>query len=164
MHGLNNILLYVKMTTITYDTDLLPPPQLDFPTLNDAMAPNVPPGTPAGNDPFLDLSYMPVSKGFTNVGSLELNNLSTPENVKKLQDQVNKLAEKRYMESTWRGLTLRMAVSDMSEAITGIPSDIYKNNGKVSAKELFTKNNRMRGLGLLFILISVVSILLVTLG
>lgn len=152
------------MTTITYDTGLLPPPQLEFPTLDDAMAPNVPPGTPAGNDPFLDMPYMPVPKGFTNVGSLELNNLATPANVKKLQDQVNALAEKRYKESTWKGLTLRLAVSDMSEAITGIISDIYKNNGNVGAKELFTKNNRMRGLGLLFVLISVVSILLVTLG
>ena len=153
------------MTTITYDIpDLLPPPQLQFPTLDDAMAPNVPPGTPAGNDPFLDMPYMPVPKGFTNVGSFELNNLATPENVKKLQDQVNALAEKRYKESTWKGLTLRLAVSDMSEAITGIFSDIYKNNGNVSAKELFTKNNRMRGLGLLFVLISVVSILLITLG
>jgi hypothetical protein len=151
-------------TIINYDTDLLPPPQLRFPTLGEALAPNVPPGTPAGNDPFLDMPYMPVPKGFTNVGSLELNNLATPENVKKLQDQVNELAEKRYKESTWKGLTLRLAVSDMSEALTGIPADIYKNNGKVSAKELFTKNNRMRGLGLLFILISVVSILLVTLG
>jgi hypothetical protein len=153
------------MTTITYDIpDLLPPPQLQFPTLDDAMAPNVPPGTPAGNDPFLDMPYMPVPKGFTNVGSLELNNLATPENVKKLQDQVNALAEKRYKDSTWKGLTLRLAVSDMSEALTGIPADIYKNNGKVGVKELLTKNNRMRGLGLLFVLISVVSILLVTLG
>ena len=152
------------MTTITYDTDLLPPPQLQFPTLDDAMAPNVPPGTPEGNDPYLDFPYLPVPKGFTNVGSLELNNLATPANVKKLQDQVNALAEKRYKESTWKGLTLRLAVLDMSEAITGIVSDIYKNNGNVGAKELFTKNNRMRGLGLLFVLISVVSILLVTLG
>jgi hypothetical protein len=152
------------MTTITYETDLLPPPQLEFPTLDQAMAPNAPPGTPAGNDPFLDMPYMPVPKGFTNVGSLELNNLATPENVKKLQDQVNQLAEKRYKESTWRGLTLRLAVTDMSEAITGIIGDIYRNKGKVGAKELFTKNNRMRGLGLLFVLISVVSILLVTLG
>lgn len=152
------------MTTITFETALLPQPQLQFPTLSEAMAPNVPPGTPAGNDPFLDMPYMPVPKGFTNVGSLELNNLATPENVKTLQDQVNQLAEKRYKESTWRGLTLRLAVSDMSEALTGIPADIYKNNGKVGVKELFMKNNRMRGLGLLFILISIVSILLITLG
>lgn len=152
------------MTTITYDTDLLPPPQLQFPTLDDAMAPMTPPGTPAGNDPFLDMPYMPVGKGFANVGSLELNNLATPENVKKLQDQVNVLAEKMYKESTWRGLTLRLAVSDMSEALTGIPADIYKNNGNVGVKEIFTKNNRLRGLGLLFVLVSVVSILLVTLG
>jgi len=152
------------MTTITYETDLLPPPQLEFPTLDQAMAPNVPPGTPAGNDPYIDWPYLPVPKGFTNIGSLELNNLSTPENVKKLQDQVNVLAEKKYKESTWKGLTLRMAVSDMAEALTGIPADIYKNNGNVSVKEIFTKNNRLRGLGLLFVLISVVSILLVTLG
>ena len=152
------------MTTIPYDTDLLPPPQLRFPTLDEAMAPNVPPGTPAGNDYFLDMPYMPVGKGFTNIGSLELNNLATPENVKKLQDQVNALAEKRYKESTWRGLTLRLAVADMSEALTGIPADIYKNNGNVGVKEIFTKNNRVRGLGLLFVLISIVFILMVTLG
>ena len=151
-------------TIISYDTDLLPPPQLVFPTLDDAMAPNVPPGTPAGNDPYLDWPYVPVPKGLSNVGNLDLNNLATPENVKKLQDQMNKLAEKKYKDSTWRGLTLRLAVTDMSEAITGILSDIYKNKGKVSVKELFTKDNRMRGLGLLFVLISVVSILLVTLG
>jgi hypothetical protein len=158
-------MLYVNMATIiSYDTDLLPPPQLVFPTLDDAMAPNVPPGTPAGNDPYLDWPYVPVPKGLSNVGNLDLNNLATPENVKKLQDQMNKLAEKKYKDSTWRGLTLRLAVTDMSEAITGILSDIYKNKGKVSVKELFTKDNRMRGLGLLFVLISVVSILLVTLG
>ena len=151
-------------TIISYDTDLLPPPQLVLPTLDDALAPNVPPGTPAGNDPYLDWPYVPVPKGFSNVGNLELNNLATPENVKKLQDQMNKLAEKKYKDSTWRGLTLRLAVTDMSEAITGILSDIYRNKGKVSVKELFTKDNRMRGLGLLFVLISVVSILLVTLG
>jgi hypothetical protein len=132
--------------------------------LDQALAPNVPPGTPAGNDPYIDWPYLPVPKGFTNIGSLELNNLATPENVKKLQDQVNELANKKYKESTWRGLTLRMAVSDMAEALTGIPADIYKNNGNVSVKEIFTKNNRLRGLGLLFVLISVVSILLVTLG
>jgi hypothetical protein len=152
------------MTTITYESDLLPPPQLEFPTLSEALAPTVPPGTPAGNDPYIDWPYLPVPKGFTNIGSLELNNLWTPGNVKKLQDQVNALAEKRYKESTWRGLTLRLAVSDMSEALTGIPADIYKNNGNVGVKEIFTKNNRLRGLGLLFVLISVVSILLVNLG
>lgn len=151
-------------TIINYDTDLLPPPQLQFPTLSEAMAPNTSPGVPSGNDAFLDMPYLPVPKGFTNVGSLELNNLANPADVKKLQDQVNTLAEKRYKESTWRGLTLRLAVSDMSEALTGIFADIYKNNGNVSAKELFTKNNRMRGLGLLFILISIVSILFTALA
>ena len=151
-------------TIISYETDLLPPPQLEFPTLDAAMAPHVPPGTPSGNDPYIDWPYLPVPKGFTNIANLELNNLANPADVKKLQDQVNALAEKRYKESTWRGLTLRLAVSDMSEAITGIIGDIYKNNGKVGVKDLFTKNNRLRGLGLLFILISTVSILLVTLG
>ena len=151
-------------TIISYDTDLLPPPQLQFPTLSEAMAPNTSPGVPSGNDAFLDMPFLPVPKGFTNVASLELNNLSTPENVQKLQSQANELAEKRYKESTWRGLTLRLAVSDMSEALTGIFADIYKNKGNIGAKQLFTKNNRMRGLGLLFILISVVSLLFTALA
>jgi hypothetical protein len=137
------------MTTIPYDTDLLPQPKLRFPTLQDVNAKTL----------FeLDDQYVPVPKGFDNVANLDLNNLATPRDVKKLQDQANKLAEQRYKESTWKGLTLRLAVSDMAEAITGIPNDIYKNNGKVSARELFTKNNRIRGLGLIFILISIASL------
>jgi len=145
------------MTSITYDTSLLPPPQLQFPTIDQAMMPM----KPAGNDPFIDGNYLPVGKGFENIGKFELNNLATPENVKQLQDQANKLAEKQYKDSTWRGLTLRLAVSDMSEAITGIFADLYKNNGNVSIRELFTKNNRLRGLGLLMVLISVISMLLI---
>lgn len=134
------------MTTIPYDTDLLPQPKLRLPSLKETTAKTL----------FsLDDQYLPVGKGFNNIANLELNNLATPSDVKKLQNQANELADKLYKESTLKGLTLRVAVADMYEAITGIIADIYKNNGKISIKELFTKNNRVRGLGLIFILVAI---------
>jgi hypothetical protein len=134
------------MTTIPYNSDLLPEPKLRFPTLKETTAKTL----------FsLDDQYLPVGKGFDNVANLELNNLATAPDVKKLQDQANELANKLYKESTLKGLTLRIAVADMYEAITGIIADIYKNNGKISMKQLFTKNNRVRGLGLIFILVAI---------
>ncbi|AGE54823.1 hypothetical protein PBCVMA1D_188L [Paramecium bursaria Chlorella virus MA1D] len=142
------------MTMITYETDLLPPPQLKVPSLIEATAPE----SVKNNDPFLDLDYFPVPKGFDNVGSLQLNNLATSEDVAKLQDQLNKLAEEKHKRSTWKGLTLRIAVEDMWEALSGIPTDIYDNSGRVTLKELLTKNDRLRGIGLLFFMIAVVSI------
>jgi len=142
------------MTTITYETDLLPPPELKVPSLDQALAPE----SVKNDDPFLDLSYFPVPKGFDNVGSLELNNFATSENVAKLQDQLNKLAEEKHKRSTWKGLTFRIAVQDMWEALTGIPTDIYQNSGRVSLKDLLTKNDRLRGLGLIVFLIGVVSL------
>jgi len=140
-------------TIIPYDTDLLPQPKLEFPTLPEVTAKTL----------FsLDNQYLPVGKGFNNVANLELNNLANPNDVKKLQDQANEIADKLYKESTLKGLTLRLAVSDMAEAITGIISDIYKNNGNISIKELFTKNNRVRGLGLIFILVAFISLAFIT--
>jgi len=148
------------MTTITYDTDLLPPPELKYPTLVQALAPE----SLKNNDPFLDSPYFPIPKGFDNVGSLELNNLATSEDVAKLQDQMNKLAEEDYKKSTVKGLTLRIAVQDMFEALTGIPSDIYSNSGQISLKELLVKNNRLRGIGLIIFLIAVVSMFFMSLN
>ena len=147
-------------TIISYDTDLLPPPELKVPSLTEALAPE----SVKNDDPFLDLSYVPVPKGFDNFGSLELNNLATSEDVAKLQDQLNKLAEEKYKRSTWKGLTFRIAVQDMFEALTGIPADIYQNSGRVSLKELLTRDDRLRGLGLIFFLVAVVSIFFMAAG
>ena len=148
------------MTQIPFDIpDLLPPPKLVFPTLSEVMQD---PKSPIGDSKFLDMPYIPIPKAITNVAGLELNNLATPADVAKLQNQANKLAEERYKDVTWRGLTLRNAVRDMYEAISGIPADIYQNNMPVSVKQLFTKDNRLRGLGLLFILFAMASILFIT--
>ena len=82
-------------TIISYDTDLLPPPELKVPSLLQALAPE----SIKDNDPFLDDPYFPVPKGFNNIGNLQLNNLATSEDVAKLQDQMNKLAEENYKKS-----------------------------------------------------------------
>jgi len=149
------------MTTITYETPYLPPPQLVLPDINEVMSSVQ---SPAGNDNFLNLPYVPIPKAFENVGSFDLNNLTTAKDIATLQNKVNKDAEMMYQQSTVRGMTLRNSVQDMREAITGIFSDLYKNNMNVSVGELFTKDNRLRGLGLLLVLASLSYILFITFG
>jgi hypothetical protein len=148
------------MTTITYENPLLPAPQLVQPDINEVMAPMK---DPNANDLFLDMPYVPVPKAIENVGSFQLNNLATSRDVKTLQDKVNKNAEKMYAQSTVRGLTLRNGVEDMREALVGIWGDIYKNNLNVSVN-IFTKNNRLRGLGIFFILCAIVYFAFITFG
>ena len=148
------------MTTITYENPLLPPPMLVQPDINEVMAPMK---DPNANDLFLDMPYVPVPKAIENVGSFQLNNLATSRDVKTLQDKVNKNAEKMYAQSTVRGLTLRNGVEDMREALVGIWGDLYKNNMNVSVN-VFTKNNRLRGLGIFFILCAIVYFMFITVG
>ncbi|AGE57825.1 hypothetical protein ATCVNTS1_956L [Acanthocystis turfacea Chlorella virus NTS-1] len=149
------------MTTITYENPLLPPPQLVLPDLDEVLAPMK---DPDANDLFLDMPYVPVPKAIENVGSFQLNNLATARDVKTLQDKVNKNAEKMYAQSTVRGLTLRNGVEDVREALVGIWGDLYKNNLNVSVGTLFTKNNRLRGLGIFFILSAIVYFMFITVG
>ncbi|AGE49641.1 hypothetical protein ATCVNEJV2_924L [Acanthocystis turfacea Chlorella virus NE-JV-2] len=149
------------MTTITYENPLLPPPQLVLPDINEVLAPMK---DPNANDLFLDMPYVPVPKAIDNVGSFQLNNLATARDVKTLQDKVNKNAEKMYAQSTVRGLTLRNGVEDVREALVGIWGDLYKNNLNVSVGTLFTKNNRLRGLGIFFILCAIVYFMFITVG
>jgi hypothetical protein len=148
-------------TIIPYDTPYLPPPQLVLPDINEVMTTVQ---APKSNDLFLDMPYVPVPRAFTNVGSIQLNNLATAKDVTTLQNKVNRDAQKMYQQATVEGLTLRNGVQDMREAIVGIWADLYQNNMNVSVKDLFTKNNRLRGLGILFVLISLSVILFVTFG
>ncbi|AGE57119.1 hypothetical protein ATCVNEJV3_891L [Acanthocystis turfacea Chlorella virus NE-JV-3] len=149
------------MTTITYENPLLPPPQLVLPDINEVLTPMK---DPNANDLFLDMPYVPIPKAIDNVGSFQLNNLATARDVKTLQDKVNKNAEKMYAQSTVRGLTLRNGVEDVREALVGIWGDLYKNNLNVSVGTLFTKNNRLRGLGIFFILCAIVYFMFITVG
>lgn len=138
------------MTTITYENPLLPQPQLILPDINETMSSIK---RPSDNDRFLDMPYIPVPYAIENVANFELNNLATARDIATLQDKANKNAENLYKQSTLKGLTLRNGVEDMREALTGIWTDLYKNDLEVPVN-IFTKNNRLRGLGLFFILIA----------
>ena len=59
-------------------------------------------------------------------------------------------------------MTIRNAVKDAYEALVGIPEDIYQNSGRISLKKLLVKNNRLRGLGVLLVVLSVVTMLFMT--
>ena len=49
--------------------------------------------------------------------------------------------------SSMRGLTLRVALQDAREALLGIPADLYAGDGDLAA--VLTRNDRLRGLGVL---------------
>ena len=148
------------MSTITYENPLNPVPQLVLPDINEVMSSIK---NPNDNDLFLDMPYMPVPKAIENVAGLELNNLATAKDIATLQDKANKNAEEQYRQSTVRGLTLRNGVQDMREALTGIWSDLYKNNMEADVN-IFTKNNRLRGLGLMFVLVAIAYFMFIAVG
>ena len=148
------------MSTITYENPLNPMPQLVLPDINEVMSSIK---NPNENDLFLDMPYMPVPKAIENVAGLELNNLATAKDIATLQDKANKNAEEQYRQSTVRGLTLRNGVQDMREALTGIWSDLYKNNMEANVN-IFTKNNRLRGLGLMFVLVAIAYFMFIAVG
>lgn len=148
------------MSTITYENPLNPVPQLVLPDINEVMSSIK---NPNENDLFLDLPYVPVPKAIENVAGLELNNLATAKDIATLQDKANKNAEEQYRQSTVRGLTLRNGVQDMREALTGIWSDLYKNNMEANVN-IFTKNNRLRGLGLMFVLVAIAYFMFIAVG
>lgn len=148
------------MSTITYENPLNPVPQLVLPDINEVMSSIK---NPNDNDLFLDLPYVPVPKAIENVAGLELNNLATAKDIATLQDKANKNAEEQYRQSTVRGLTLRNGVQDMREALTGIWSDLYKNNMEANVN-IFTKNNRLRGLGLMFVLVAIAYFMFIAVG
>lgn len=148
------------MSTITYENPLNPVPQLVLPDIGEVMSSIK---NPNENDLFLDMPYMPVPKAIENVAGLELNNLATAKDIATLQDKANKNAEEQYRQSTVRGLTLRNGVQDMREALTGIWSDLYKNNMEANVN-IFTKNNRLRGLGLMFVLVAIAYFMFIAVG
>lgn len=73
-----------------------------------------------------------------------------------MQKEKNKEMEEEYEASKIKNITLETAIKDIGDAVKGILEGIL-GNGEEEALglwEIFSKDNRLRGLGLLFILIS----------
>ena len=148
------------MSVLSFEPSLINIPKIKNPNLNEARFPqNV-----INGQPFVDTTWnrVPIPKGIEHVANLDINSLVTSEDITKLQTDANEYAKKRYEDSTWKKMTIRNAVKDAYEALVGIPEDIYQNSGRISLKKLLVKNNRLRGLGVLLVVLSVVTMLFMT--
>lgn len=88
--------------------------------------------------------------------------LTTPQEVASRQEQMNAEEDRRVARSSLEGLTLRTALEDVREVITGIPADLFGNSAEpLPLRDVLTKNDRLRGLGLLLLAVALLAVALV---
>lgn len=69
----------------------------------------------------------------------------------RVQQQANEAAERQYRRSSLASLTFETAVSDAREALVGLTADLAGTTERQSLKDMLMYEDRMRGLGILFI-------------
>lgn len=67
----------------------------------------------------------------------------------KMQDKANAEARARQRASRVGSLTLKQALQDSGETLTGVMMDVAGNTRRPTLYEMFCTGNRLRGLGLL---------------
>ncbi len=138
------------MTTIPFEPKSIEAPSLRRPTLDDVQA-DVRKTIGA---PFVET---PRPRGVRSVANFDLNALATSEDVMKLQSRANALVDERRKGLDLRNLTVSGAMRDVYEATFGIARDVFRNTDEPVSVDTFTKNNRLRGLGILLIVIALLS-------
>lgn len=71
------------------------------------------------------------------------------------QAEANRVADAALRRSGMEGLTLRTAIQDAREALVGIPADLAAGR-PASLGDLLLKNDRLRGLGVVAIVVGLV--------
>ena len=66
--------------------------------------------------------------------------------------------EERAKRSSLAGITLRTAWEDLADVVVGIPSDLFGASGALPLADLLTKNDRLRGLGLLMLVLAFLAV------
>lgn len=110
----------------------------------------------ASDVPNVPYDELPLPRGIDSVANFDVNTLVTSKDMIKLQNGATAYHKKRRGESSWRSLTIRRAIDDAAEALTGIPNDIFGNTPPDSRTvwAIFTKNDRLRGMGILLVVIA----------
>lgn len=84
--------------------------------------------------------------------------ITPPDKLVKWQAEANAEAAERYKQSSLAGLTYQSAVQDAHEALTGITADLLGTTSRKSVKDMVTHNDRLRGLGILLIVLALVGL------
>ena len=84
--------------------------------------------------------------------------LTSAEQIASRQEQAEAVFEARTARSSLGGLTLRVALQDMREALVGVPADLFSSHGPLNAWDIFTRRDRLRGLGLWILILVVLAV------
>lgn len=160
------------MTTIPYEPKSIKPPEIRRLALEDIQEkinrlrmaqadpkcsydPSFTDPQAAPPPPYEDV---PHPKGIRSIANFDLNSLATSEDIINLQNQANAYIAKRRQGLDLRNMTVKTAMHDVYEATFGIARDVFRNdrNEPVSI-DTFTKNDRLRGLGILLIVVALLS-------
>lgn len=85
--------------------------------------------------------------------------LETSEKIMDRQQQINAKITRDYESARLHNIDMSAIARDVGEAVQGIPNDLFGNRASMSAEEIFTKNNRLRGVGVLMMVIAAVFLL-----
>lgn len=82
--------------------------------------------------------------------------MQTSDEIMKKQQQINAAITRDYESARLHNITVSAVARDVGEAVQGIPNDLFRNTKSVSLEEVFTKNNRLRGVGVLMMAVAAV--------
>lgn len=73
------------------------------------------------------------------------------------QAEADAQARARAARSSMSGLTIRTALEDLREVVVGIPADLFGQSGDLALRDLLARNDRLRGLGVLLVSLSILA-------
>jgi len=85
-----------------------------------------------------------------------LNGLATSRDVKEMQDAVNKEADITVKDATVWNVTPAQLLLDAQDALIGVTSDLLGQSERKSVREILGHENRLRGMGIVLILLAIV--------
>lgn len=85
--------------------------------------------------------------------------MQTSQEIMDRQQRVNAAITRDYESARLHNITVSVVARDVGEAVQGISNDLFRNSAPVSVEEIFTKNNRLRGVGVLMMAIAAVFLL-----
>lgn len=78
--------------------------------------------------------------------------------MQRLQREANEAAESRFVRSSLASMTFETAVGDANEALSGLMADLSGTTERHSLRDMLMHEDRMRGLGILFIALALVGL------
>ena len=88
----------------------------------------------------------------------EFNAMATPRQVWEAEERRQRAHGRREAYAAVANMTLRTAFRDAGEALVGIPADLF--GPKPAPLTVLTKNNRLRGLGVMLALVGLAGLVL----